>query len=61
MSRREGVSIVILAMLATGTDALPSGHIEPCEECDTLGHVKAHPELGCADVGCNNSHDQERS
>jgi hypothetical protein len=27
-----------------------------CEDCAALGHVIAHPELGCADVGCDIDH-----
>lgn len=27
-----------------------------CEDCCSLGHVVAHPELGCGDVGCNVDH-----
>lgn len=27
-----------------------------CEECARRGHVAAHPDLGCGDVGCNDSH-----
>lgn len=28
-----------------------------CEQCANVGHVEAHPELGCSDVGCHASHD----
>lgn len=28
-----------------------------CERCAEVGHVKAHPSLGCGDVGCNRSHE----
>lgn len=27
-----------------------------CDRCAEVGHVKAHPELGCGDVGCNSYH-----
>lgn len=27
-----------------------------CEDCARYGHVKAHPDLGCGDVGCYVSH-----
>jgi hypothetical protein len=27
-----------------------------CERCAELGHVKAHPSLGCGDVGCERAH-----
>ena len=29
-----------------------------CEDCCSVGHVKAHPDLGCGDVGCDLSHDE---
>lgn len=29
-----------------------------CEDCAQVGHVKAHPELGCTDVGCYSHHDE---
>lgn len=28
-----------------------------CERCVSIGHVAAHPELGCGDVGCYASHE----
>lgn len=27
-----------------------------CEDCCSVGHVAAHPELGCADVQCYSEH-----
>lgn len=27
-----------------------------CERCAQAGHVKAHPSLGCGDVGCEKAH-----
>lgn len=30
-----------------------SGH---CDDCVKVGHVVAHPDLGCGDVGCNAYH-----
>jgi hypothetical protein len=27
-----------------------------CEDCAEFGHVAAHPDLGCGDVGCNRTH-----
>lgn len=27
-----------------------------CEACVSVGHVVAHPDLGCGDVGCNSVH-----
>ncbi|WP_394621005.1 hypothetical protein JNUCC0626_18480 [Lentzea sp. JNUCC 0626] len=27
-----------------------------CEACCSVGHVQAHPDLGCADVGCDLAH-----
>lgn len=35
------------------TIGLP-GH---CDQCATTGHIRAHPKRGCADVGCNSSHE----
>lgn len=29
-----------------------------CERCAEVGHVKAHPSLGCGDVGCYSYHDE---
>jgi hypothetical protein len=44
-----------------GSRGLP-GH---CERCARIGHVAAHPDLGCADVGCDAYHpsdgDDQRS
>jgi hypothetical protein len=28
-----------------------------CEDCLARGHVAAHPDLGCGDVGCSDGHD----
>lgn len=28
-----------------------------CDRCAEVGHVRAHPKLGCADVGCDQSHE----
>jgi hypothetical protein len=30
-----------------------------CEACAEFGHVRAHPDLGCGDVGCNRAHDED--
>lgn len=30
-----------------------------CDDCALLGHVLAHPDLGCGDVGCNRAHGPE--
>lgn len=27
-----------------------------CELCATVGHIAAHPDLGCSDVGCERAH-----
>ncbi len=29
-----------------------------CEYCAVLGHVKAHRDLGCGDVGCHVGHEE---
>lgn len=28
-----------------------------CEDCAEHGHAAAHPDLGCADVGCDRNHE----
>jgi hypothetical protein len=38
-----------------GSRGLP-GH---CDRCARVGHVKAHPNLGCGDVGCGDYHPPE--
>ena len=30
-----------------------------CERCAQVGHVRAHPSLGCGDVGCEKAHGDE--
>lgn len=30
-----------------------------CERCAEVGHVTAHPDLGCGDVGCTQGHGPE--
>jgi hypothetical protein len=32
-----------------------------CDRCAEVGHVVAHPDLGCADVGCTQSHGSGRA
>lgn len=32
-----------------------------CVKCAELGHVDAHPDLGCGDVGCHSTHGDEES
>lgn len=32
-----------------------------CERCAQVGHVKAHPSLGCGDVGCTRAHTEAAS
>jgi hypothetical protein len=34
------------------------GHDRPghCDRCAEIGHVRAHPSLGCGDVGCEEHH-----
>lgn len=60
MSRTSATTMVMPAPTASfaGSNSerqsvgLP-GH---CEDCAQLGHVLAHPDLGCGDVGCNRAH-----
>jgi len=30
-----------------------------CERCAEVGHILAHPDLGCGDVGCTMRHGDE--
>jgi hypothetical protein len=30
-----------------------------CDDCAETGHVAAHPDLGCSDVGCDTAHPEE--
>lgn len=30
-----------------------------CVKCAQHGHILAHPDLGCGDVGCNRAHDEQ--
>lgn len=30
-----------------------------CEACALVGHVRAHPDYGCGDVGCNSTHAED--
>lgn len=32
-----------------------------CEDCADRGHVAAHPELGCSDVGCTSGHEDSET
>jgi hypothetical protein len=45
--------------MSAGTDTERQSRGAPghCDECAEFGHVVAHPALGCADVGCNASHE----
>lgn len=35
-----------------------SGYSSHCDRCERFGHVLAHPDLGCGDVGCTRAHDE---
>lgn len=41
-----------------GTDAERQSIGDPghCEDCCSVGHIVAHPDLGCGDVGCVRDH-----
>lgn len=41
------------------TDRQSIGLPGHCEECARIGHVNAHPNLGCGDVGCESPHQAE--
>jgi hypothetical protein len=61
---REGYCGACHAVTATQTASLSGSNSERqsvglpghCEPCSALGHVRAHPELGCGDVGCTSAH-----
>lgn len=40
----------------TNPDRQSVGKPGHCENCAEHGHVKAHPNLGCGDVGCYSAH-----
>lgn len=40
----------------TNTDRAAVGDPGHCEICAALGHVRAHPDYGCGDVGCTHAH-----
>lgn len=43
----------------TNADRAGVGLRGHCDRCAEVGHVKAHPDLGCGDVGCNVEHGPE--
>lgn len=43
----------------TNSDRQSVGDPGHCERCAEVGHVAAHPDLGCADVGCSRAHDED--
>lgn len=40
----------------TNRDRASRGDPGHCEPCAALGHVVAHPDHGCGDVGCDAAH-----
>ncbi|QWF85746.1 hypothetical protein [Amycolatopsis sp. CA-230715] len=46
-----------------GSDAARQSVGDPghCETCCSVGHVVAHPDLGCGDVGCYRTHGDEHA
>lgn len=44
--------------LPCGSDSKRQSVGDPghCEACATFGHVAAHPDFGCGDVGCDADH-----
>lgn len=44
----------------TGSDKARQEIGDPghCERCVEVGHVLAHPDLGCGDVGCARGHEE---
>lgn len=41
----------------SNSDRQCAGRPGHCSVCAIIGHVEAHPEFGCGDVGCNHSHE----
>lgn len=39
--------------LKTRQETGDPGH---CERCLAIGHIAAHPDMGCGDVGCHAGH-----
>lgn len=44
------------AYAGSSSDRQSVGDPGHCEDCCSLGHVEAHPDLGCGDVGCDRLH-----
>lgn len=40
----------------SNSDRQSVGNPGHCEDCVSVGHLVAHPEWGCGDVGCNSEH-----
>lgn len=43
----------------TNTERAYVGDPGHCDHCAVLGHVEAHPDLGCGDVGCSRAHGED--
>jgi hypothetical protein len=43
-------------LCGTNPDRQYVGDPGHCERCAQFGHVRAHPHLGCGDVGCTAAH-----
>lgn len=44
-------------LCGSDADRQSVGEAGHCEDCCAVGHLHAHPDLGCGDVGCYRSHD----
>jgi hypothetical protein len=42
--------------IGSNSDRQSVGDPGHCERCLKVGHVRAHPSLGCGDVGCGVGH-----
>lgn len=43
-------------LCGSNSDRQSVGDPGHCEDCCSVGHVVAHPDLGCGDVGCYSDH-----
>lgn len=48
-------------LCGSNTERQEVGDPGHCEDCCSVGHVVAHPELGCGDVGCYRAHGEPGS
>lgn len=59
MSRMASVPPPTHRFAGTSRERQETGLPGHCEPCAVFGHVIAHPNLGCSDVGCDKPHGDE--